>query len=81
MWGIAGFSISLLGFALFFIPLPLPLFVAPAVSLSGMALALSQKAPTDAEKKLNRLSTILASATACITLVYYLTLSFGLSAL
>ncbi|MBU1238229.1 hypothetical protein KKF84_15585 [Myxococcota bacterium] len=81
MWGIAGFSFSLLGFVLFFIPLPLPLFVAPAVSLSGMAIALSQKKPTASEKKLNRITIILSIATALITTIYYTALTLGLSVL
>ena len=81
MLGIAGLSITLLGAVLFFIPLPLPLFVSPALALTGLSLSYARKNPSQGEVQLRRVTLGLAITTVVVTLLYYAALYIGVTAL
>lgn len=65
------FVVSLAGFILMFLPVEIPLHVAPALAATGWVLArmLEEKTPTD--RRLRRISGWLALATALVVLAWY----------
>jgi len=68
------FLISVAGFALAFLPLEIPLYLSPAVAATGWVLArlLQEKTPTD--RRLRRLSGLLALLSAALALIWHLVL-------
>jgi hypothetical protein len=81
MWGLIGFALTISGFILFFLPIPLPLFVSPAIALTGLSVVLSQKKQSKGEKNLSRYTIAGAIVTTLMTVIYYAILYFGLNIL
>jgi hypothetical protein len=77
MFGFIAFFLSLTGFILMWLPLPFPMFVASAISLSGVAISYSRKKLEKGEKRLFKWTRILGFLTFTLIILYYILLATG----
>ncbi|MBU1220805.1 hypothetical protein KKF34_08735 [Myxococcota bacterium] len=77
MFSIFIFAIGFTSFALFWIPLPVPLWTAPALALSALSLNIPRETAKTNARRVRLAGNILAILTCILTAAFYLFVLFG----